>query len=559
MLSLKNIERLFLFAAIDAFKDRNMPEWIKDHPALQKKVKKVFPSFGIKNFRDKVKLDQSFNTRDLGFARDANYKLFSVIYNEIENLSNRVNAKLIKNINPYNEHGIHQGEMGDAQKAELQREEFIKEYSQYFKLINTEWSGSLNNSVIVQPDGRVKLISSEELTLGSRKIGRKGEPIFRIYMKLKTLIEELGKKYDTRVSIPELDSIPEIKEFNKKNIPLAGNQMYVVFTSEGEGAWDLATMSMRGIESCQSWEGGHNYCLIGSIASKYVGIIYLTNTQSYEHPELRRSTGEKMIRRCIVRFGVNIKTKKPVIILDKMYDSYNKEVAEVFLKALQTKTELQILNFAGRSGDSDYQRNSNRDDIQTPVEKIKHLNEGYRGGESYRDTHFEEMKPSEKFKPKTNAFIDNSKYLINLTNLIHDAIFRKISTMRDLYDYDRYDDTIVSYVKAVAFNGLANQGEISTFLHKHNVTNKKMTILFTLQQVLKKINNQEELFNEFLSYYNDHSRQYKDHDKKRQEQITTLIQEYTKELNKSIKTIIQKVKTKSNAEFTDEPGIDLGE
>jgi hypothetical protein len=76
--------------------------------------------------------------------------------------------------------------------------------------------------------------------------------------------------------------------------------------------WDIATMSMRGISSCQKWDGyiGHKQKLIGSIADPCAGIIYIEKNKSNKY-------GKKMWARAVVRF-VQKKNSKG-LFLEKVY------------------------------------------------------------------------------------------------------------------------------------------------------------------------------------------------------------------------------------------------
>lgn len=97
----------------------------------------------------------------------------------------------------------------------------------------------------------------------------------------------------------------------------------IVFSGNGNKClWDLATMSMRGIESCQKWTSSYAHCLAGSMIDPYAGIIYITDDDNYEH-------GTRMIKRSVVRFVVNKKNKKPAILIERVYPhNYDTGVAD---------------------------------------------------------------------------------------------------------------------------------------------------------------------------------------------------------------------------------------
>lgn len=80
-------------------------------------------------------------------------------------------------------------------------------------------------------------------------------------------------------------------------------------------AWDLATMSMRGISSCQSWNGSYRRNLIGSIIDPYCAVIYITHGDKLK-------LGTKMVRRALVRYVVNKETNKPALLLERIYPTH---------------------------------------------------------------------------------------------------------------------------------------------------------------------------------------------------------------------------------------------
>jgi hypothetical protein len=71
------------------------------------------------------------------------------------------------------------------------------------------------------------------------------------------------------------------------------NKLRIVFSTD---PWDIATMSMRGIYSCQRWDGNseHKVRLVGTILDPCAGVIYLTDGTKTRY-------GEKMLARSVVR------------------------------------------------------------------------------------------------------------------------------------------------------------------------------------------------------------------------------------------------------------------
>lgn len=94
--------------------------------------------------------------------------------------------------------------------------------------------------------------------------------------------------------------------------------LQVVFSSDSdEGAWDIATMAMRGISSCQSWHAGRRSQLVGSITDPCCGIIYLTDGDEAEY-------GTDMLFRSIVRYVVH-KDLGPCLFLERIYSQLTED------------------------------------------------------------------------------------------------------------------------------------------------------------------------------------------------------------------------------------------
>lgn len=133
----------------------------------------------------------------------------------------------------------------------------------------------------------------------------------------------------------------------------------IVFSAAGnKGLWDIATMSMRGVRSCQRWGNWHAHALVGSMMDPYCGIIYITNGNEFKF-------GEKMLQRALVRFVVHRRTGQPALMIERIYprsegevyrrgpDGYwryitdpkekrNKEALNFFIDFLKKKTNNKI-------------------------------------------------------------------------------------------------------------------------------------------------------------------------------------------------------------------------
>lgn len=118
--------------------------------------------------------------------------------------------------------------------------------------------------------------------------------------------------------------------------------MKLVFSADGkDGAWDIATMSMRGIKSCQSWGLRRASSLVGSVADPCCAIIYLTDGKETSH-------GSKMNHRALVRYVVHDKFG-PALFIERLYsadpvsENTQHAITFIFALALHNRTGLPII------------------------------------------------------------------------------------------------------------------------------------------------------------------------------------------------------------------------
>src|SRR5258708_31572739 len=189
-------------------------------------------------------------------------------------------------------------------------------------------------------DGKIALRLLKDIFDSNGKIMfRKDESLFKIFNKVKY------KSTEFNIILQNLEEREVVEIFSIENI--YNKEFNAIFFSEGEdGAWDIITMSMRGDwSSCQRWEGEYPRCLIGSVLSKFVGIIYLTSgvmNSGNEKNGNRSNLGTKMMRRCVVRYAIDADECKPCILLDKMYTEVDKDVLAIFLSAISARTSLPV-------------------------------------------------------------------------------------------------------------------------------------------------------------------------------------------------------------------------
>ena len=144
---------------------------------------------------------------------------------------------------------------------------------------------------------KAKLVS----TISFNKKKYKKNSSFNILLKdiiqfVKNNFEDTIVKTKQKVYCFYYTSRPKRNFVNLLNKLLRINKSYTLVFSTDH--WDIATMSMRGIKSCQSWTGSYRERLTGSIIDPCCAILYLTDGSKTKY-------GEKMLARHIVRLVEN--------------------------------------------------------------------------------------------------------------------------------------------------------------------------------------------------------------------------------------------------------------
>lgn len=284
---------------IDVFKDKPFPKWMVSHPIFKdvKKISKVFPGIGLPNCDGDSSIDNG------GAATKSAKHLIDQLKYVLGNKKNALGNKKV------------------SKDRQEKLDKCIDLMSQIKKKINKGKKAFISSN-----NGKVSLTMPDDVVYDDKIVFKKGERLFSVYNKISDMLKDA--KLNTLTS---LDTIQEFKDFSSNNVPNA--KFKIVFSSDGSnGAWDIATMSMRGVQSCQSWEGSYSKALIGSVIDPFVGIIYLTSGSNTKY-------GSKMMRRCVVRFAVNKETKKPFLFLDNMYPNYDPKVMASFKEFLSNKTQ----------------------------------------------------------------------------------------------------------------------------------------------------------------------------------------------------------------------------
>jgi len=314
----------------DLFKGKNIPDFIKNHSLFRNPVKvtKVFPSIGLPNFREKVNVDKCL----VDVKKEGTY-----VHNLLRVMVDIVGAA---------RDGLaHQADRLQYLDAKDVREKDRTRLNEFYNLSNIlanlggcvdPYNKDVLTGAIQTADGKIALKLMKDIADNNDKvIFRKDESLFKIFNKVKDKCTAVG------VGFTNLEQADAFKIFSKENIP--NKEFSIYFSAEGEeGAWDIATMSMRGIKSCQRWDGEYPRCLIGSILSKFVGIMYLTSGVQSDTNAGFANLGTKMMRRCVVRYAVDADENKPCILLDKMYPELDKDILGVFVNAIKSRTDLPV-------------------------------------------------------------------------------------------------------------------------------------------------------------------------------------------------------------------------
>lgn len=312
-----------MFAVKELFKDNRYPAWIKTHAVFSEiaYIRKVFPSLGLPNFECKQLVDNSKNISSYAIP------LLNVMYEFFH--------KRIQKLQKFSKNG----KIGKDRRQKLDL--LIKVMSE----LGRRFQDNKEAHIVFTESGKADLVLSDNLFGDKGKAGKvifakKGAGLFRLYGKIHKLL--LDNRF---VGLPDLNKSYQFKNFSSVNIP--AKYTTVKFTSEGaEGIWDIATMSMRGISSCQTWDEGvgNGAKVVGSMIDPFTAIIYLTTGEQYN------TFGSKMIRRCIVRYVIDREGNKPYLLLEKMYPALNEPTLNTFVTAIRDRSKDLPVFYSGDIG-----------------------------------------------------------------------------------------------------------------------------------------------------------------------------------------------------------------
>lgn len=330
------VDKKVVFNTTDLFKGKVLPPFLKGHPFFTTpiKVTKIFSSIGLPNFKEETNIAKCM----VDVKKEGSY-----VWNLVQDISTECNrAKDQIGLSSQRTQFLAPLEERLAKKAKLN--EVAQVVTALTVLAESCDPRSIaafhpTNGVVSSNGGKIDLRLHTNILNGEGKVLHKaGLPIFRLYKQLRDKCIEHGVPEN---GVTVLDAIESYKIFSKENIP---NKKYqIVFSSEGEeGAWDLITMSMRGTRSCQRWDGEYPKCLIGSIVSKFVGIVYLTSGVGADPYGEYGSLGTKMMRRSIVRYAYDKDADGPCLVMDKMYPAEDEEIIKTFIDSLAAKSKLPV-------------------------------------------------------------------------------------------------------------------------------------------------------------------------------------------------------------------------
>ena len=305
---------------------KQIPDFISEHEIFKtpNKIDKIFPSIGLSNFKDKVNIERPIvDMRKEGiFVINLLTKINSILINSQKELEDKLEA--IQFSSSAGERAKLKDKFEEARK--------IKKILSSLASQTDVNSNEVMKNTIAMKNGKIALRLNKSIKIDEKDekpLMVENTSLFKAIAKIEEMCCNFG------IDFVKLDKTEEFKIFSKENI--TNKEYSICFSSTGkEGAWDIATMSMRGIKSCQNWTNSYPKCLIGSITSKFVGVMYLTSGVDFEN------YGTKMLKRCVVRYAIDADENKPCIIIDKMYPEYDKTVVDAFIEALKAKTKINV-------------------------------------------------------------------------------------------------------------------------------------------------------------------------------------------------------------------------
>jgi hypothetical protein len=350
------------------FAEKKFPTFITQHSVFKnyKDIKKIFPEIGLPNCEKEIEID---NAKEV---RAAAKQMLGSLRQTVD--------RRIQTINRYNDK--HPDAIGPKRKKKL--ENTIKLLTDVKDLISKQTAKCLTDV-----NGKITLnLPADVADIDNKMTFKSGEGLFRVYNKLNETLRE-----GHFLPMGKLEDFEAFKDFSAKNVPVLKYKLR--FSSDGaEGAWDISTMSMRGVSSCQSWGSGNHTHIVGSIVDPFTGILYLTSGGKFNE------YGSKMIRRCVVRFVVDEKKGTPFIALERMYPAMERGALDAFTNFIKERTDKKF--------DVIYLPESRKQSVYVPISKVVSSlgaqDQPYRdSGMAYKNDHFD---PTARIKEQVSAKLE---------------------------------------------------------------------------------------------------------------------------------------------------------
>ena len=207
-------------------------------------------------------------------------------------------------IKKFTKTGILNGETKYTHKSKLTLTQYVailcrdlKNYST--SMVSAGWANHFNNLTKLISQITVSSIKKSNILVMPIEIKfyssyRGKKVLYKKGTSLLSLIASLCRDYNYRFG--RADSVYHQLLDSGIDLQLSWNKsLKIVFSDH---PWDIATMSMRGINSCQAWGKIQSPALIGSILDPNMAIVYLTDGKAH------KSYGQRMLARCVVRLVV---------------------------------------------------------------------------------------------------------------------------------------------------------------------------------------------------------------------------------------------------------------
>jgi len=295
---------------------KKYPPFIRSHKVIKSfaRQEKVFPKIGLKNCEKAFDLGEEQEIGILFYLDQLRQLLANEAANQVDSSYNDGYGWVY--------------------------DQYLTVKEQFRAAIKTITDGLESNprTFISQKNNKTTLILPVDLTAFEKQFVQ-GQDLFFVLRGIREIAgtPALGYAGYGPLALTRMDSL--FGAMNSFENVLNVNDLKVVFSgSGGKGLWDLATMSMRGVSSCQRWGNKHAKALAGSMVDPYAGIIYITNNK-------KSRRGLKMIRRSVVRFVVHKTSRKPAILIERVYPhDYNGGMTDVvtlmaFRHFIKTKTK----------------------------------------------------------------------------------------------------------------------------------------------------------------------------------------------------------------------------